>query len=90
MLPLASLLPASLPPNLLGPPMPWSPHVPGWGTPDNVYSLGLFRLESDEALVIERVAFGDLVFAAFLFAAFCAGDGIGEEEETEIGVGENL
>ncbi len=29
-----------LPPNLLGPPMPWSPHVPGWGTPDNVYSLG--------------------------------------------------
>jgi hypothetical protein len=46
-------LPASLPPNLLGPPMPWSPHVPGWGTPDNVYSLGLFRLEPDEALVIE-------------------------------------
>ena len=46
-------LPASLPPNLLGPPMPWSPHVPGWGTPDNVYSLGLFRLEPDQALVIE-------------------------------------
>jgi hypothetical protein len=46
-------LPASLPPNLLGPPMPWSPHVPGWGTPDNVYSLGLFRLADDEALVIE-------------------------------------
>ena len=46
-------LPASLPPNLLGPPMPWSPHVPGWGTPDNVYSLGLFRLEPGEALIIE-------------------------------------
>lgn len=46
-------LPSGLPPNLLGPPMPWSPHVPGWGTPDNVYSLGLFRLEPDEALVIE-------------------------------------
>jgi len=46
-------LPASLPPNLLGPPMPWSPHVPGWGTPDNAYSLGLFRLGPDEALVIE-------------------------------------
>src|SRR5205823_5835236 len=28
-----------LPPNLVGPPMPWSPHVPGWGTPDNVYAL---------------------------------------------------
>jgi hypothetical protein len=42
-----------LPPNVLGPPMPWSPHVPGWGTPDNIYALGAFRLESDEALVIE-------------------------------------
>jgi hypothetical protein len=39
--------------NVLGPPMPWSPHVPGWGTPDNVYALGAFRLEPDEALVIE-------------------------------------
>jgi hypothetical protein len=46
-------LPSGLPPNLLGPPMPWNPNVPGWGTPDNVYSLGLFRLEPDEALVIE-------------------------------------
>lgn len=46
-------LPGSLPPNLLGPPMPWNPAMPGWGTPDNVYSLGLFRLEPDEALVIE-------------------------------------
>jgi hypothetical protein len=45
-------LPGSLPPNLLGPPMPWNPHQPGWGTPDNIYSLGLFRLEPDEALVI--------------------------------------
>ena len=46
-------LPASLPPNWLGPPMPWNPAMPGWGTPDNVYALGLFRLEVDEALVIE-------------------------------------
>lgn len=45
-------LPA-LPPNVVGPPMPWSPHVPGWGTPDNVYALGAFVLEPDEALVIE-------------------------------------
>jgi hypothetical protein len=33
--------------------MPWSPHVPGWGTPDNIYALGAFRLAPDEALVIE-------------------------------------
>ena len=46
-------LPGSLPPNLLGPPMAWNPQMPGWGTPDNVYSLGLFRLEPDQALVIE-------------------------------------
>jgi hypothetical protein len=45
-------LPA-LPANVLGPPMPWSPHVPGWGTPDNVYSLGAFQLGPDEALVID-------------------------------------
>jgi hypothetical protein len=42
-----------LPPNLVGPPMPWSPHVPGWGTPDNIYALGAFRLDDDQALVIE-------------------------------------
>jgi Protein of unknown function (DUF1214) len=41
------------PPNVLLPPMPWSPNVPGWGTPDNIYSLGAFRLEPDEAIVIE-------------------------------------
>jgi hypothetical protein len=46
-------LPGSLPPNLLGPPMPWNPESSGWGTPDNVYSLGLFRLEPDQALMIE-------------------------------------
>jgi hypothetical protein len=46
-------LPGSLPPNLLGPALPWNPQQSGWGTPDNVYSLGLFRLEPDEALVIE-------------------------------------
>ena len=45
-------LPA-LPPNVIGPPMPWSPHVPGWGTPDNIYALGAFGLGPDEALVIE-------------------------------------
>ncbi len=44
-------LPA-LPPNVIGPPMPWSPHVPGWGTPDNIYALGAFSLAPDEALVI--------------------------------------
>jgi hypothetical protein len=42
-----------LPPNVVGPPMPWSPYVPGWGTPDNIYALGAFRLGPDEALVIE-------------------------------------
>ena len=42
-----------LPPNVVGPPMPWSPHVPGWGTPDNIYALGAFRLAPDEALVVE-------------------------------------
>ena len=36
-------LPGGLPPNLLGPAMAWNPQQPGWGTPDNVYSLGLFR-----------------------------------------------
>ena len=46
-------LPAGLPPNLLGPAMPWNPYQPGWGTPDNIDSLGLFRLEPNEALVIE-------------------------------------
>jgi Protein of unknown function (DUF1214) len=45
-------LPA-LPPNLIGPPMPWSPHVPGWGTPDNIYALGAFALGPDDALLIE-------------------------------------
>ncbi|HLY37698.1 MAG TPA: DUF1214 domain-containing protein [Candidatus Binatia bacterium] len=45
-------LPA-LPPNVVGPPMPWSPYAPGWGTPDNIYALGAFALEPDEALVIE-------------------------------------
>ncbi len=39
--------------NVLLPPMPWSPTVRGWGTPDNIYALGAFQLEPDEALVIE-------------------------------------
>jgi hypothetical protein len=42
-----------LPPNTLLPPMPWSPEGRGWGTPDNVYALGTFRLEPDQALVVE-------------------------------------
>ncbi len=60
-------LPAGLPPNLLGPPMPWSPHVPGWGTPDNVYSLGLFRLDPDEALIIEGSSPRCIYFGAQLW-----------------------
>jgi len=39
--------------NALLPPMPWSPTVRGWGTPDNIYSLGQFQLDPDQALVIE-------------------------------------
>jgi hypothetical protein len=46
-------LPSGLPPNWLGPAMPWNPQQPGWGTPDNVYSLGLFQLEPDQVLLIE-------------------------------------
>jgi hypothetical protein len=38
--------------NALLPPMPWSPTVRGWGTPDNIYALGTFELEPDQALVI--------------------------------------
>ncbi len=38
--------------NILMPPAPWNPNVPGWGTPDNIYALGHFRLEPDETLVI--------------------------------------
>lgn len=60
-------LPSGLPPNLLGPPMPWHPGVPGWGTPDNVYSLGLFRLQPDEALVIEARAPRCVYFGAQLW-----------------------
>src|SRR2546427_3527009 len=44
-------LPA-LPPNVIGPPMPSSPHAPGWGTPDNIYALGAFRPAPAQALVI--------------------------------------
>jgi hypothetical protein len=47
--------------------MPWNPAVPGWGTPDNVYSLGLFRLEPDEALVIEGRSTGCVYFGAQLW-----------------------
>ncbi len=38
--------------NTLMPPAPWNPNIPGWGTPDNVYALGMFRLEPHEAIVI--------------------------------------
>ncbi|HVN86722.1 MAG TPA: DUF1214 domain-containing protein [Candidatus Binatia bacterium] len=39
--------------NALLPPMPWTPTVRGWGTPDNIYALGAFQLEPDQALVID-------------------------------------
>ena len=39
--------------NALLPPMPWSPTVRGWGTPDNIYALGAFQIELDQALVVE-------------------------------------
>jgi len=39
--------------NALLPPMPWSPTVRGWGTPDNIYALGAFELPPDQALIIE-------------------------------------
>jgi len=39
--------------NVLMPPAPWNPNVPGWGTPDNVYAIGMFDLEPDQVLVIE-------------------------------------
>ena len=39
--------------NALLPPMPWSPTVRGWGTPDNIYALGAFELDADQALVID-------------------------------------
>jgi uncharacterized protein DUF1214 len=38
--------------NALLPPMPWSPTVRGWGTPDNIYALGAFELDPDQALVV--------------------------------------
>ncbi len=38
--------------NMLMPPMMWSPTVRGWGTPDNIYALGAFEIEADQALVI--------------------------------------
>jgi hypothetical protein len=38
--------------NALLPPMPWSPTVRGWGTPDNIYALGAFELEPDQAIVV--------------------------------------
>jgi Protein of unknown function (DUF1214) len=40
-------------PNVLLPPTPWSPAAPGWGTPDNIYSLGAFALRPDEVLIVE-------------------------------------
>jgi hypothetical protein len=46
-------IPALPEPNVLLPPTPWSPAAPGWGTPDNIYSLGAFALDPDEALIVE-------------------------------------
>jgi hypothetical protein len=39
--------------NTLLPPMPWSPTVRGWGTPDNIYALGAFELEPEQAIIIK-------------------------------------
>lgn len=39
--------------NELYPPFAFQRNQPGWGTPDNVYALGMFRLADDEVLVIE-------------------------------------
>jgi len=50
-----AITPIPAPPvaNVLGPPAAWSPNVPGWGTPDNVYALGVLDLPADRALVVE-------------------------------------
>jgi hypothetical protein len=43
----------SLVPNTLGRPTRWKPEFGGFGAVDNVYSMGPFLLEPDQALVIE-------------------------------------
>lgn len=57
----------SLIPNRLGQPAKWQPDNAGggWGAVDNAYSAGLFRLDEDEALIIEGVM-PDCVFANVL------------------------
>ena len=40
-------------PNELGEPFGFEPDGMGWGTPDNIYAMGSFRLADDEVLVIE-------------------------------------
>jgi hypothetical protein len=39
--------------NVLGEPFGFEPDGMGWGTPDNIYAMGSFRLAEGEALVIE-------------------------------------
>lgn len=45
--------PASEEPNELGDPFGFEPDGMGWGTPDNIYAMGTFRLTDDDVLVIE-------------------------------------
>jgi hypothetical protein len=45
--------PVSDEPNVLGEPFGFEPDGMGWGTPDNVYAMGTFRLADDEIMVIE-------------------------------------
>jgi hypothetical protein len=45
--------PGSDEPNELGEPFGFEPDGMGWGTPDNIYAMGSFRLQDDEVLVIE-------------------------------------
>jgi Protein of unknown function (DUF1214) len=45
--------PSSDEPNQLGDPFGFEPDGMGWGTPDNIYAMGSFRLADDEIMVIE-------------------------------------
>jgi hypothetical protein len=45
--------PVSDEPNELGDPFGFEPDGMGWGTPDNIYAMGTFRLADDEIMVIE-------------------------------------
>lgn len=45
--------PVSDEPNQLGEPFGFEPDGMGWGTPDNIYAMGSFRLADGEILVLE-------------------------------------